>query len=109
MLRALADILRQQGPVPISQYEQENMATVEGSPKESSMKNHYTPIHNKTNHGYHGKDNFRSGQDMHNFISSGFVTLGRGHLKVHLFQKAWGKDSNRRTRGGESEMERGKE
>ncbi|XP_036421970.1 protein shisa-6-like isoform X4 [Colossoma macropomum] len=48
--RALADILRQQGPVPISQYEQENMATVEGSPKESSMKNHYTPIHNKTNH-----------------------------------------------------------
>ncbi|XP_017563557.1 protein shisa-6-like isoform X2 [Pygocentrus nattereri] len=80
--RALADILRQQGPVPISQYEQENMATVEGSPKESSLKNHYTPIHNKTNHGYHGKDNFRSGQDMHNFISSGFVTLGRGHLKA---------------------------
>ncbi|KAI4871643.1 hypothetical protein NFI96_020538, partial [Prochilodus magdalenae] len=79
--RALADILRQQGPVPISQYEQENMGTIEGSPKESSTKNHYTPIHNKTNHGHHGKDNFRSGQDMHNFISSGFVTLGRGHLK----------------------------
>ncbi|XP_066530915.1 protein shisa-6-like [Hoplias malabaricus] len=80
--RALADILRQQGPVPISQYEQENMGTIEGSPKESSIKNHYTPVHNKTNHGHHGKDNFRSAQDMHNFISSGFVTLGRGHLKA---------------------------
>ncbi|XP_049331851.1 protein shisa-6 isoform X2 [Astyanax mexicanus] len=80
--RALADILRQQGSTAASQYEQENMATIEGSPKESSLKNHYTPVHNKTNHGHHGKDNFRSGQDMHNFISSGFVTLGRGHLKA---------------------------
>lgn len=32
--------------------------------------------------GHYGKENMRSGgQDMHNFISSGFVTLGRGHLK----------------------------
>ncbi len=31
--------------------------------------------------GHYGKENYRSGQDMHNFISSGFVTLGRGHLK----------------------------
>lgn len=31
--------------------------------------------------GHYGKENLRSGQDMHNFISSGFVTLGRGHLK----------------------------
>lgn len=30
--------------------------------------------------GHYGKENLR-GQDMHNFISSGFVTLGRGHLK----------------------------
>ncbi len=32
--------------------------------------------------GHYGKENLRSGgQDLHNFISSGFVTLGRGHLK----------------------------
>lgn len=31
--------------------------------------------------GHYGKENFRSGQDMHNFISSGFVTIGRSHLK----------------------------
>ncbi|KAI7804021.1 putative protein shisa-6-like protein, partial [Triplophysa rosa] len=84
--RALADILRQQGPVPISQYEHENMAAIETSPKENTpvrtSKNHYTPVHNKSNHGHYGKENFRSGQDMHNFISSGFVTLGRGHLKA---------------------------
>ncbi|MCI4395242.1 hypothetical protein PGIGA_G00178080 [Pangasianodon gigas] len=84
--RALADILRQQGPVPVSHYEQENMGTMDGSPKDStpvrSNKNHYTPVHNKNNHGHHGKDNFRSAQDMHNFISSGFVTLGRGQLKA---------------------------
>ncbi|KAJ0000874.1 hypothetical protein NQD34_005894, partial [Periophthalmus magnuspinnatus] len=31
---------------------------------------------------HYGKENLLSGgQDMHNFISSGFVTLGRGHLK----------------------------
>lgn len=53
--RALADILRQQGPVPISQYEHENIAAIETSPKENTpvrtSKNHYTPVHNKTNHG----------------------------------------------------------
>nr|XP_055050942.1 protein shisa-6 isoform X2 [Misgurnus anguillicaudatus] len=84
--RALADILRQQGPIPISQYEHENIAAIETSPKEETpvrtSKNHYTPVHNKNNHGHYGKENFRSGQDMHNFISSGFVTLGRGHLKA---------------------------
>uniref|UniRef100_UPI003AAC470D protein shisa-6 isoform X5 n=1 Tax=Centroberyx gerrardi TaxID=166262 RepID=UPI003AAC470D len=85
--RALADILRQQGPIPISQYEHENMAAIDGSPKDETpvrtSKNHYTPVHSKaSNHGHYGKENFRSGgQDLHNFISSGFVTLGRGHLK----------------------------
>ncbi|XP_064171633.1 protein shisa-6-like [Anguilla rostrata] len=86
--RALADILRQQGPVPISQYEQENMTSVtDGSPKENTpmrtAKNHYTPVHGiKPNHGHYGKENFRSGVQDHNFISSGFVTLGRGQLKA---------------------------
>ncbi|XP_039898322.1 protein shisa-6 isoform X1 [Simochromis diagramma] len=86
--RALADILRQQGPVPISQYEHENIAALDGSPKDETpvrtLKNHYTPVHAKAaNHGHYGKENLRSGgQDMHNFISSGFVTLGRGHLKA---------------------------
>ncbi|XP_062872547.1 protein shisa-6-like [Trichomycterus rosablanca] len=84
--RALADILRQQGPVSASQFDEDNMATIEGSPKENtpirSNKNHYTPVHNKINHGHHGKDNYRAAQDMHNFISSGFVTLGRGQLKA---------------------------
>ncbi|XP_060720782.1 protein shisa-6-like [Tachysurus vachellii] len=84
--RALADILRQQDPVTSSHYDTDNMTTIDGSPKDStpvrSNKNHYTPVHNKTNHGHHGKDNFRSAQDMHNFISSGFVTLGRGQLKA---------------------------
>ncbi|XP_034395560.1 protein shisa-6 isoform X3 [Cyclopterus lumpus] len=85
--RALADILRQQGPVPISQYEHENVAAIDGSPKDETpvrtLKNHYTPVHAKaSNHGHYGKENLRGGgQDMHNFISSGFVTLGRGHLK----------------------------
>ncbi|XP_070704647.1 protein shisa-6 isoform X4 [Pempheris klunzingeri] len=84
--RALADILRQQGPVPISQYEHENIAGIDGSPKDETpvrtSKNHYTPVHAKaSNHGHYGKENLRGGQDMHNFISSGFVTLGRGHLK----------------------------
>ncbi|XP_066560772.1 protein shisa-6 isoform X2 [Amia ocellicauda] len=90
--RALADILRQQGPIPISHYERENIAAMDGSPKEntpvrSSSKNHYTPVHtSKSNHGSHyAKENFRSGgPDLHNFISSGFVTLGRGHLKGDL-------------------------
>nr|XP_020460574.1 protein shisa-6 homolog isoform X2 [Monopterus albus] len=86
--RALADILRQQGPVPISQYEHENIAAIDGSPKDETpvrtSKNHYTPVHTKaSNHGHYGKENLCSGgQDMHNFISSGFVTLGRGHLKA---------------------------
>lgn len=32
--------------------------------------------------GHYGKDFYRSGgPDFHNFISSGFVTLGRGHSK----------------------------
>ncbi|XP_050962635.1 protein shisa-6 isoform X1 [Labeo rohita] len=96
--RALADILRQQGPIPISQYEHENIAAIDTSPKENTpvrtSKNHYTPVHNKNNHGHYGKENFRSGQDMHNFISSGFVTIGRGHLKAQhsvddLGQMSW--------------------
>uniref|UniRef100_A0A8C1H4W9 Shisa N-terminal domain-containing protein n=1 Tax=Cyprinus carpio carpio TaxID=630221 RepID=A0A8C1H4W9_CYPCA len=96
--RALADILRQQGPIPVSQYEHENIAAIDTSPKENTpvrtSKNHYTPVHNKNNHGHYGKENFRSGQDMHNFISSGFVTLGRGHLKAQhsvddLGQLSW--------------------
>ncbi|KAJ0058145.1 hypothetical protein NL108_008733, partial [Boleophthalmus pectinirostris] len=82
---ALADIMRQQG---ISQYEHEDMAAVDGSPKDETpvrtSKNHYTPVHsNHGNHGHYGKENLLpGGQDMHNFISSGFVTLGRGHLKA---------------------------
>ncbi|XP_055085537.1 protein shisa-6 isoform X3 [Periophthalmus magnuspinnatus] len=87
--RALADILRQQGPIPISQYDCENFAAMNGSPKDNtpvrtSSKNHYTPVHSKSNHGLHyGKDSVRSsgGADLHNFISSGFVTLGRSHQK----------------------------
>lgn len=54
--RALADILRQQGPVPISQYEHENLGAIDGSPKDETpvrtLKNHYTPVHAKaSNHG----------------------------------------------------------
>ncbi|XP_055085539.1 protein shisa-6 isoform X5 [Periophthalmus magnuspinnatus] len=50
--RALADILRQQGPIPISQYDCENFAAMNGSPKDNtpvrtSSKNHYTPVHSK--------------------------------------------------------------
>ncbi|XP_034414807.1 protein shisa-6-like isoform X4 [Cyclopterus lumpus] len=57
--RALADILRQQGPIPISQYDCENFAAMNGSPKDNtpvrtSSKNHYTPVHaSKSNHGTH--------------------------------------------------------
>ncbi|GCC26777.1 hypothetical protein chiPu_0005197 [Chiloscyllium punctatum] len=90
--RALADILRSQGPIPVPHYERENMTAIDGSPKENSpvrtSKNHFTPVRtSKGNHGLHGKDSstshgYRSGgPDLHNFISSGFVTLGRGHLK----------------------------
>ncbi|XP_053194240.1 protein shisa-6 isoform X2 [Scomber japonicus] len=94
--RALADILKQQGPVPISQYDHENSVVIDGSPKEETplrtSKNHYTPVHAKpSNHGHYGKENMRSGgQDMHNFISSGFVTIGRGHLKAqHSIDESW--------------------
>ncbi|MEQ2191590.1 Protein shisa-6, partial [Xenoophorus captivus] len=57
---ALADILRQQGPIPISQYDCENFAAMNGSPKDNtpvrtSSKNHYTPVHSsKSNHGEAG-------------------------------------------------------
>ena len=57
VFRALADILRQQGPIPISQYDCENFAAMNGSPKDNtpvrtSSKNHYTPVHtSKSNHG----------------------------------------------------------
>ncbi|XP_038846222.1 protein shisa-6-like isoform X2 [Salvelinus namaycush] len=88
--RALADILRQQGPIPISQYDCENFSAMNGSPKDNtpqqtSSKNHYTPVHqSKSNHGLHyGKESVRSsgGHDLNTFISSGFVTLGRGQPK----------------------------
>uniref|UniRef100_A0A3B3XYQ6 Shisa N-terminal domain-containing protein n=1 Tax=Poecilia mexicana TaxID=48701 RepID=A0A3B3XYQ6_9TELE len=56
-IHALADILMQQGPIPISQYDCENFAAMNGSPKDNtpirtSSKNHYTPVHSsKSNHG----------------------------------------------------------
>ncbi|CAG02229.1 unnamed protein product [Tetraodon nigroviridis] len=82
--RALADILRQQGPAPVSQYEHEDLAAMDGSPKDETpvraSKNHYTPVHSKApNHGHYG---MAGGQDLHNFLSSGFLTLGRGPLKA---------------------------
>ncbi|KAK1793850.1 hypothetical protein P4O66_001434 [Electrophorus voltai] len=88
--RALADILRQQGPIPISQYNCENFAAMNSSskdntPQRTGSKNHYTPVHaSKSNHGGHyPKEGVRGGgHDLHNFISSGFVTLGRGQVKV---------------------------
>ncbi|XP_055754111.1 protein shisa-6-like isoform X2 [Salvelinus fontinalis] len=94
--RALADILRQQG----LNKENENIAALEGSPKDMdtplrTSKNHYTPVHTMlANHGHYGKENFRQGQLDHNFISSGFVTLGRPHLKAQhsvddLGQLSW--------------------
>ncbi|KAK0138203.1 Protein shisa-6 [Merluccius polli] len=84
--RALADILRQQGSNPTPQYEHENAAELEDSSKDETpvrnFKNHYTPVHSHApNHGHYGTEALRGGHDMHNFISSGFVTLGRGHLK----------------------------
>ncbi|XP_048083199.2 protein shisa-6 isoform X3 [Ursus arctos] len=47
--RALADILRQQGPIPIAHCERETISAINTSPKEntpvrSSSKNHYTPV-----------------------------------------------------------------
>ncbi|KYO45021.1 shisa-6-like protein [Alligator mississippiensis] len=87
--RALADILRQQGPIPIAHCERETISAIDTSPKENtpvrtSSKNHYTPVRtSKSNPGHYGKDIYRSGgPDLHNFISSGFVTLGRGHTKA---------------------------
>ncbi|XP_066442692.1 protein shisa-6 isoform X2 [Eleutherodactylus coqui] len=88
--RALADILIQQGPIPIPHCEREAISAVDNSPKENTpvrtSKSQYTPVRTtKANHGtagHYGKDIYRSGgPDLHNFISSGFVTLGRGHLK----------------------------
>ncbi|XP_004709399.1 protein shisa-6, partial [Echinops telfairi] len=87
--RALADILRQQGPIPIAHCERETIPAIDTSPKEntpvrSSSKNHYTPVRTaKQTPGHYGKDAYRGGggPDLHNFISSGFVTLGRGHTK----------------------------
>ncbi|XP_049600946.1 protein shisa-6 [Syngnathus scovelli] len=85
--RALADILMQQGPVPISQYEHDNMdAMMDDSPKDGTpvrtAKNNYTPVHGKSsNHGHYGMEALHNASaDM--LISSGFVTLGRGHLKA---------------------------
>ncbi|XP_068606387.1 protein shisa-6-like [Brachionichthys hirsutus] len=86
--RALADILRQQGPVQMSQYEHENMAALEGSSKDETpvrtSKNHYTPIHAvASNPGHYGKEVLRGGgRDVHSFLSSDFVTLGRARLKA---------------------------
>ncbi|XP_003791134.1 protein shisa-6 homolog isoform X3 [Otolemur garnettii] len=47
--RALADILRQQGPIPIAHCERETISAIDTSPKEntpvrSSSKNQYTPV-----------------------------------------------------------------
>uniref|UniRef100_A0A673FKW1 Protein shisa-6 homolog n=1 Tax=Sinocyclocheilus rhinocerous TaxID=307959 RepID=A0A673FKW1_9TELE len=55
--RALADILRQQGPVPISQYNCENFAAMNSSskdntPQRTGSKNHYTPVHRAHQHNY---------------------------------------------------------
>ncbi|ERE69465.1 putative protein shisa-6 precursor [Cricetulus griseus] len=48
-LQALADILRQQGPIPIAHCERETISAIDTSPKEntpvrSTSKNHYTPV-----------------------------------------------------------------
>ncbi|KFQ49916.1 Protein shisa-6, partial [Nestor notabilis] len=55
--RALADILRQQGPIPIAHCERETISAIDTSPKENtpvrtSSKNHYTPVRtSKSNPG----------------------------------------------------------
>ncbi|CAM4650278.1 unnamed protein product, partial [Lepidochelys olivacea] len=46
---ALADILRQQGPIPIAHCERETISAIDTPPKENtpvrtSSKNHYTPV-----------------------------------------------------------------
>ncbi|XP_053194243.1 protein shisa-6 isoform X5 [Scomber japonicus] len=65
--RALADILKQQGPVPISQYDHENSVVIDGSPKEETplrtSKNHYTPVHAKPS-------NHERPQRMNNILTS---------------------------------------
>lgn len=55
--RALADILRQQGPIPIAHCERETISAIDTSPKDNtpirtSSKNHYTPVRtSKSNPG----------------------------------------------------------
>ncbi|XP_073435792.1 protein shisa-6 isoform X16 [Dendrobates tinctorius] len=54
--RALADILIQQGPIPIPHCEREAISAVDNSPKDNTpvrtSKNQYTPVRTtKTNHG----------------------------------------------------------
>ncbi|KAM8947378.1 protein shisa-6 isoform 2-T2 [Pelodytes ibericus] len=135
--RALADILIQQGPIPIPHCEREVISAVDNSPKENTpvrtSKNHYTPVRTtKTNHGtasrrfsdvptnmeppghlntigHYGKDIYRSGgPDLHNFISSGFVTLGRGHLKAGVKDFAhWSPDVIRSCRREKRKMQEG--
>uniref|UniRef100_A0A6I8NN15 Shisa family member 6 n=1 Tax=Ornithorhynchus anatinus TaxID=9258 RepID=A0A6I8NN15_ORNAN len=86
--RALADILRQQGPIPIAHCERETISALASSPKEntpvrSTAKTQFTPVRTaKPAPGLYSKDSHRGGgPDLHSFISSGFVTLGRGHTK----------------------------
>lgn len=47
--------MRQQGTAPIPQYEHESIAPIDNSPQENTpvrtLKNHYTPVHAKPNHG----------------------------------------------------------
>uniref|UniRef100_A0A8V1AQ31 Shisa family member 6 n=1 Tax=Gallus gallus TaxID=9031 RepID=A0A8V1AQ31_CHICK len=55
--RALADILRQQGPIPIAHCERETISAIDTSPKENtpvrtSSKNHYTPVRTSKKQNY---------------------------------------------------------
>uniref|UniRef100_A0A3Q2CC31 Shisa family member 6 n=1 Tax=Cyprinodon variegatus TaxID=28743 RepID=A0A3Q2CC31_CYPVA len=67
--RALADILRQQGPVSASQFEHEDIAAINGSPKDETpirtSKNHYTPVHAKTSNHVAS-----AGRRMNNILTS---------------------------------------
>ncbi|XP_073435790.1 protein shisa-6 isoform X14 [Dendrobates tinctorius] len=61
--RALADILIQQGPIPIPHCEREAISAVDNSPKDNTpvrtSKNQYTPVRTtKTNHGTAGAAEF---------------------------------------------------
>ncbi|XP_068117988.1 protein shisa-6 isoform X2 [Hyperolius riggenbachi] len=112
--RALADILIQQGPIPIPHCEREVIPAVDNSPKENTpvrtSKNQYTPVRSsKTGTGHYGKEIYRSGgPDIHNFISSGFVTLGRGHLKAGASGFArWSPDVIRSCRPEKQKMPEG--